>query len=163
MPGFIRFADVILLAASSTPALAQTRPMVDVAAGVAGGRGRQAGVAAQIGFEFRPVSTLPIEARADLSHHQWHDGVFNSRQTARGTAATLDLVYRLPTTRVRPYVLGGVLAYAEQGLGLNPGWNVGGGLEVPVGRYGVFGEIRGHFLSTELHDRLTPLVLGIRF
>lgn len=163
MPRLIPMLAAALLAAGSTSALAQVRPMVDVAAGIAGGKGMAAGVIAQVAFEFRPTTRLPIGVRVDASHHQWHDGFLNAHSTHRASAATLDLVYRLPATRVRPYVLAGVGGYAVQGLGLNPGWNLGGGLEVPLGRYSVFGEIRGHFLSTEFQDRLTPLVLGIRF
>jgi len=153
----------VLLAVSGVSVLAQSRPMVDVAAGIAGGKGRAAGVAAQVAFEFQPSERLPVSVRADLSFHQWRDGLFNSHNTARGTAGTLDLVYRLPTTHVRPYVLTGIGGYAVQGLGFNPGWNVGGGLEVPLGRYSVFGEVRGHFLRTDFRDRLTPIILGIRF
>lgn len=156
-------AAAFLLTVGSIPASAQLRPMVDVAVELAGGKGRAAGAAAQVAFEFLPTTRLPIGVRADVSHHQWRDGFLNSHVTSRGTAATLDLVYRLPTTSIRPYVLAGVGGYAVQGLGLRPGWNLGGGLEVPLGRYSVFGELRGHFLDTRHRDRLTPLVLGIRF
>lgn len=163
MSRLIPVAAAVLLMVSGTSVLAQSRPMVDVAAGLAGGKGRASGVAAQVAFEFYPTSRVPVSVRADLSLHQWRDGFLNSHNTARGTAGTLDLVYRMPTTHVRPYVLTGVGAYAVQGLGFKPGWNVGGGLEVPLGRYSVFGEVRGHFLRTDMQDRLTPIVLGVRF
>ncbi len=159
----IAVVTAILLAGASAPGLTQTRPMVDVAAGVAGGRGGELGVAAQVAFELRPIARLPIGVRVDVSHHQWHEGFLTSHETIRGTAATLDLVYRLPTMRVRPYILTGIGAYAVQGEGLSPGWNLGGGLEVPIGRHSLFGEIRSHFLSTESNARLTPFVVGVRF
>ncbi|MHB1225202.1 MAG: hypothetical protein ACYC2G_14335 [Gemmatimonadaceae bacterium] len=163
MSRLIPVVAAALRAAASTSALAQVRPMVDVAAGIAGGKGMAVGVVAQVAFEFLPTARLPVGLRVDASHHQLHDGFLDAHGTHRASAATPGLVYRLPTARVRPYVLADIGWYAVQGLGLNPGWNLGGGLEVPPGRYSIFGEVRGHFLITELRDRLTPLVPGIRF
>ncbi len=76
---------------------------------------------------------------------------------------TANVVFRLPTGSIRPYVLGGAGAYAIPGFGVNRGSTAGGGLEVQRGRYQFFGELRGHFINSSFGHRLSPLVLGIRF
>lgn len=155
-------AAALLVAAVAFPASAQLRPTLDVGAGIAGGSGTGAGVVGQVAFEFG-ATRIPVSLRVDASHHRWSDGFLTGLGSYRASAATVNLVLRAPSGRVRPYVLGGVGSYALEGEGVRPGVNVGGGIEVPVGRYRLFGEIRGHFVNSQLEQRLTPLVVGLRF
>jgi hypothetical protein len=152
----------MVLALSSTAAEAQLQRSLDVGAGIAAGDGTGAGAVAHIAFEAKPERS-PIALRLDGSHHQWNDGFLTGRRAFRASATTLNVVYRVPVARVRPYVLGGVGAYALQGEGTATGWNVGGGVEMQVSRYRLFTEARSHFVDSQFRQRLTPLVFGLRF
>lgn len=159
-----------LLFCSVSTASAQLRPVWDLGGGVASGRGTGLGVAAQAGMELRSPSS-PFALRFDGSFHQFGQGgrplggggIQPLGNSVRASAATANVVFRLATGSIRPYVLGGAGAYALQGYGLNTGWTAGGGLEVQRGRYQFFGEVRGHFINSSVSHRLSPLVIGIRF
>ena len=154
---------LLAAAGGSTPALAQLQPKIDIGVGVAGGKGTGAGLVGQVAFEFLPASKSPLGIRIDVSHHRWDSNLLNGMGTYHASAATMGLAYRLPTERVRPYVLAGVGGYSLRGEGLKGGWNIGEGLEVPAGRYNIFGEIRAHFVASQYNETLVPFVFGVRF
>lgn len=161
MSGVVRLA-LLLTVVASAPASAQWQTRFDVGAGMTSADGTGAGTVAQLGFEVRPASA-PVSLRVDGSYHQWFAHAAIEDAAFRASAVTVSAVYRLPAERVRPYILAGAGAYALRSEGAVTGWNLGGGIEVPRGRVSVFGEVRGHFVSSEFRQRLTPILLGIRF
>lgn len=154
---------VALLLTGSATAFAQLETTFDAGAALTGGQGLGLGAGAQVALELRPAA-LRVGLRLDGSHHQWSDGFLTGKGDFRASAVTANLVYHLPTTFVRPYVLGGIGGYALQGGGgVKTGWNAGGGVEVPMGRSRLFGEVRAHFVRSAPDVRLTPLIIGLRF
>ena len=152
----------LLLIVGGTPAVAQLQTTLDIGAGLAGAKGTGAGAVAQLGAEIRPPRS-PVGLRFDGSYHHWADGFLNGLGDYRAVAATTSLVYHVPTRQVRPYVLAGGGVYALQGEHAQVGWTVGAGLEVPLRRYSLLGEVRGHLVNSQYNERLTPIIFGIRF
>jgi opacity protein-like surface antigen len=103
---------------------------------------------------------------------------------ARVVSGLVNAVYKFPGVAVRPYVLGGVgvfnvggsasvsgvdesgeiLDEDESGSTTRFGFNVGGGLEVPLSGVTAFGEIRFQSIRTpEEPFNIVPIKVGIRF
>jgi hypothetical protein len=110
------------------------------------------------------------------------DGLFaNWGDDRRLTALTAGLVVE-PTARWRalPFVSGGGGGYALPGVGRAPGWSLGAGVRVPIGRQSFVVESRMHAILVG-HEAVraalgggwaggdrwrytfTPLLLGVRF
>lgn len=152
-----------LLLIGSATAFAQLGTTFDAGVALTSGKGLGLGAGAQVALELRPA-VRPVGLRLDGSHHQWSNGFLTGTGDFRASAVTANLVYHLPTSFVHPYVLGGIGGYALQGGGgVKTGWNAGGGAEVPMGRYRLFGEVRAHFVRSVPDVRLTPLIIGLRF
>jgi hypothetical protein len=73
------------------------------------------------------------------------------------------IVYRLqeaPTT----FVTGGIAIYHGTGEGTRPGFNGGGGVEIPLTGFTAVGEARMHVMLADGKPVLTlPLTVGVRF
>ena len=95
------------------------------------------------------------------------DGVFTSWpgrvSGGRVTSLTTNLVYSRPTGVFAPYLIGGIGAYAQQGVGTSFGVNGGIGVMTTVWRIRPFIELREHVWSADRTRRATPLTLGLMF
>jgi hypothetical protein len=146
---------------------AQRSVSTSVAAGTTLASGADLGYHGLLAVTVAPP-TLPVRLRFDGLHTRW---AVDGRAT-RVSALTANLVLPLAggdgVRPAAPYLIAGGGAYAAQGSGLRPGWNVGAGVDVRLGGRVLFLESRYHAWSRTTPDghdwpRFTPLSLGIRF
>lgn len=152
----------VLLTLASAPALAQWQPTVGLGGGLTTGTDAGTGAVAQVGVELGRAG-LPLALRVDASHQQWHGRFLSGRDTRHASAVTTNLVLRLRTEGVRPYLLAGVGLYDVRDNPVRGGVNGGGGVEARLGRTRLFGEVRHHVVNTQARHRFTPVVLGVRW
>ena len=123
------------------------------------------------------VAQAQVELRTPLrALHLRGEGMFARWANGeRVSALTAGLVAR-PAARWRllPYAVGGGGVYFPDGAGAAPGWTLGAGLDVPLGRRALFLESRMHALDVgpggpgvRAGQRgryvFAPLAFGIRF
>lgn len=81
----------------------------------------------------------------------------------RLTSFTSNLVFSHPIGVFAPYLIGGIGAYAQQGVGTSFGVNGGAGMKATLGRLHPFIELREHVWSADRAQRATPLTIGFMF
>ncbi|MFL5640009.1 MAG: outer membrane beta-barrel protein [Gemmatimonadaceae bacterium] len=112
---------------------------------------------------------IPLGIRIDGAYNQFSfkpgDG------SAHITSVTGNLVYSIPSAGISPYLIGGAGWY---NLGLSDelggdsendfGWNVGGGIKLPLSGFDTFIEARFNQVQTEGQStRFIPITFGILF
>lgn len=80
------------------------------------------------------------------------------------TSLGATFVYRSQPTVASTFVTGGIAIYHGTDLGTHPGFNGGGGIEIPLTGFSATGEARLHVMLADGKPVLTiPLTVGIRF
>jgi hypothetical protein len=112
---------------------------------------------------------IPLGVRVDGAYNR-----FSGKGLASGTDATVwsvtgNLVYSIPSTGVSPYLIGGAGLY---NLGVNDGsssendfgWNIGGGIKMPLSGFDTFIEARYNQAQTSgTSTKFIPITFGIMF
>lgn len=118
---------------------------------------------------FNPVG-LPVGFRIDGAYNQ-----FGSKGTTKVNAKIADVsgnvVFSMTgTPEMTPYLIGGIGYYhtsssiAGSSSANNVGFNVGGGLKVPLSGFGVFVEARyNHFTDNGAATSFVPVTVGVMF
>jgi opacity protein-like surface antigen len=119
-----------------------------------------------------PLSPLSLRINGEYQSFKLKDefSLGGDNEDFRIISGTADLVYKLPGMMVRPYVLGGVGLFNGKVSGSDGdsenkfGFNLGGGLEIPLSGITVFGDARYQSIQTEGDaTNLVPIRVGIRF
>jgi opacity protein-like surface antigen len=140
----------------------------------------------------RPASPLAFRFEAGYQRLELKDDIRDLFEelggdidvNARIFSGLANVLYKFPGTTVRPYVLGGVgvfnlggsasisgfeefeeeLDTEESGSTTSFGYNVGGGLEVPLSGITVFGDVRFQQIRIDGSGfNIVPIKVGIRF
>jgi len=112
---------------------------------------------------------IPLGVRVDGAYNQ-----FSGKSLASGTNAhiwslTGNLVYSVPSTGVSPYLIGGVGLYNLGGSGGGSsendfGFNLGGGVKLPLSGFDTFLEARYNQAQTSgTSTKFIPITFGIMF
>jgi hypothetical protein len=149
-------------------------------------------VDALVEVQARPASPLAFRFEAGYQRFALKDEIRELVQAfggeidvdARIISGLANVLYKFPGTTVRPYVLGGVgvfnpggsatisglqafaedLDIEESGSTIAFGYNLGGGLEVPLSGMTVFGEVRFQQIRIDGSGfNIVPIKVGIRF
>lgn len=115
---------------------------------------------------------IPLGIRIDGAYNQF--GVKNAfgGGDVKFISVTGNLVYKLPAATVSPYAIGGVGLYnAALDLPGFPtdsenrfGWNIGGGISLPLSGFDTFIEARYNQVQTEGESlKFIPITFGIMF
>lgn len=74
------------------------------------------------------------------------------------------VIYRLQQSSMQTFVAGGIAIYNATREGTRPGFNVGGGIEIPLTGFTAIAEARMHAMLADGKPFLTlPLTVGVRF
>jgi hypothetical protein len=74
------------------------------------------------------------------------------------------IVYRLQRSTTQTFVTGGIAIYNASREGTRPGFNVGGGVEIPLTGFTALAEARMHVMLADGKPVLAlPLSVGVRF
>ncbi|MDB4914838.1 MAG: hypothetical protein JWM95_2482 [Gemmatimonadetes bacterium] len=73
------------------------------------------------------------------------------------------IVYRLQKTSTQSYVAGGIAIYNATRQGTRPGFNAGGGVEIPLTGFTAIAEARLHVMLADTRQVMLPLTVGVRF
>ncbi len=74
------------------------------------------------------------------------------------------IVYRLQAAAAQPFLTGGIAIYNATREGTRPGFNAGGGVEIPLTGFSGIGEARLHVMLADGKPVITlPLTVGVRF
>ena len=141
----------------------------------------------------RPASPLAFRFEAGYQRFEVKDDIKELFEdfggdvdvNARIYSGLANVLYKFPGTTVRPYVLGGVGVFnlggsvsvsgldefgedfqgeENSGSTTNFGYNVGGGLELPLSGVTAFGEVRFQQIRIEGSSfNIVPIKIGIRF
>jgi hypothetical protein len=80
------------------------------------------------------------------------------------TSLGATFVYKSQPTVASTFLTGGIAIYHGTDLGTRPGFNGGGGIEIPLTGFSATGEARLHVMLADGKPVLTiPLTVGIRF
>jgi opacity protein-like surface antigen len=115
---------------------------------------------------FNPA-LIPLGVRIDGAYNQF--SLKGVSENARIASATGNLVYSIPSTGVSPYLIGGIGFYnlSSSGGGSSEndfGWNVGGGIKMPLSGFDTFIEARFNQVQTQdISTRFIPITFGIMF
>jgi opacity protein-like surface antigen len=149
-------------------------------------------VDALVEVQARPASPLAFRFEAGYQRLELKDDIRDLFEelggdidvNARIFSGLANVLYKFPGTTVRPYVLGGVgvfnlggsasisgfeefeeeLDTEESGSTTSFGYNVGGGLEVPLSGITVFGDVRFQQIRIDGSGfNIVPIKVGIRF
>lgn len=118
------------------------------------------------------VPLIPLGLRIDGAYNQ-----FGAKAGIPGklrvVSATGNVVWRLPSVVISPYLIGGAGLYMSQvsssGLTSSPtsnnfGWNAGAGLNLPLSVFHAFVEARYNRVKTDTgHMEFVPVTFGIMF
>ena len=118
---------------------------------------------AMVGFS---PTLIPLGVRIDGAYNQ-----FGAKVTSGNlhiTSVTGNLVYKMPGATISPYAIGGAGWYNSGGSGLTSsndfGWNVGGGISMPLSGFDTFLEAR--FNQTKVNQanlNFIPITFGVMF
>jgi hypothetical protein len=124
-------------------------------------------VTGTIGFQ---PSMIPLGVRVDGAYNQF--GAKGGGGNAHFTSVTGNLVYKMPSTGVSPYIIGGAgwynTAVTVTGFGTlsenDFGWNVGGGISMPLSGFDTFLEARYNQVQvTNGSLKFIPITFGVMF
>lgn len=91
-----------------------------------------------------------------------------SARTTGGPANVFSLgatvIYRLQQSTAQTFVAGGIAVYNASDEGTRPGFNAGGGVEIPLTGFTATAELRLHAMLADVRPLLTlPLTVSLRF
>jgi hypothetical protein len=112
---------------------------------------------------------IPLGVRIEGAYNQF--GAKDVDGSSHITSATGNLVYQVPSMSVSPYLIGGVGLYnlgLSDELGGNSendfGWNIGGGIKLPLSGFDTFIEARYNQVQTSgTSTKFIPITFGILF
>lgn len=123
--------------------------------------------------------SLPVSFRGDAGYNNWgsKDASFSNMHVWSFTG---NAVYSIPTASMRPYLIGGIGAYSLGGrnlvrggtinTGYNEGntrfgYNLGGGVTLPLSGFNTFVEARYHHVNLDGGNSLAyvPITFGVMF
>ncbi|HEY1952304.1 MAG TPA: outer membrane beta-barrel protein [Gemmatimonadaceae bacterium] len=116
---------------------------------------------------------IPVGLRVDGAYNQFGEkaGVGAKLHVI---SATGNVVWRLPSVGIAPYLIGGAGLYMQTATSTGTtsasvsdshlGWNAGGGVNLPLGVFKAFVEARYNSYSTSASSvKFVPVTLGIMF
>lgn len=174
----ISAAALIGVALGSFEARAQSIATKPVQFGIAGGAVipvSDLGKNVNTGFNgtgiiaFSPA-LIPLGVRIDGAYNQM--GAKGGGGNAHFTSVTGNLVYKIPGTMASPYAIGGAgwynAAVSVTGLGTfsdnHFGWNVGGGISMPLSGFETFIEARYNQVQASPRSlKFVPITFGVMF
>ena len=123
------------------------------------------GYTAGASIMFNPAM-MPLGVRVDGAYNQW--SLKGGGDNAHVTSVTGNLVYRIPSMSVTPYLIGGAGWYNLGGRGeskKNLGWNAGGGLSMALSGFDTFIEARYNRVTGDDvgNSSFIPIVFGVMF
>jgi opacity protein-like surface antigen len=184
MRKLIAVAGVALVAAGSGVAGAQTpvtfAPSVNV--GVAfptgdTGDGLNTGFTVGVGLDAH-VPTMPVSWRAEAQYTRFgasDDGSNGVDASLSDVSGRINAVLPLPATGMGPYLIGGIGIYhvkataSQNNVSISTsdnkfGWNIGAGLDLPLGTFKGRIEARYHSVSMDGGNyTYVPVTIGFRF
>ncbi|MGH7605036.1 MAG: outer membrane protein [Gemmatimonadaceae bacterium] len=109
---------------------------------------------------------IPLGIRIDGAYN--HFDFKGGGASVHITSATGNLVYKFPSATVSPYAIGGVGLYNLGGTGGGSendfGWNIGGGISLPLSGFDAFVEARYNQVQTrDVSTKFIPITFGIMF
>jgi len=117
---------------------------------------------------------IPLGIRVDVAYNRF--GVKNNSAGITGdfhfTSVTGNLVYSIPSETVAPYLIGGAGLYNAAanlpGFGSNSsnkfGWNIGGGIKMPLSGFDTFLEARYNQVQGNGGSlKFIPITFGVMF
>jgi hypothetical protein len=110
---------------------------------------------------------IPLGVRIDGAYNQF--GVKSSLGggNVHITGVTGNLVYKIPGATVSPYAIGGAGWYNSGGSGSSTndfGWNIGGGISMPLSGFDTFIEARYNQVQTSgVSTKFVPITFGVMF
>jgi len=114
---------------------------------------------------FQP-DMIPLGVRVDVAYNQFGRKVAGAN--AHFTSVTGNLVYKIPSTGVSPYLIGGAGWYNTATGGASSendfGWNLGGGITLPLSGFETFIEARYNQVQvTGGSLKFIPVTFGVMF
>ena len=115
---------------------------------------------------------IPLGIRIDGAYNQFAVKDAFGGGDATFTSVTGNLVYKIPGATVSPYAIGGAGWYRTEldftaigsGSDNNFGWNIGGGISLPLSGFDTFIEARYNQVQTEgVAMKFIPITFGIMF
>jgi len=115
---------------------------------------------------------IPLGIRIDGAFNQFDLKDALGDGSVRFISVTGNLVYKIPGAMVSPYLIGGAGWYNAKldvtGLGNDSenkfGWNVGGGISMPLSGFSTFIEARYNYVMTDDPAlKFVPITFGIMF
>jgi hypothetical protein len=118
---------------------------------------------------------IPLGVRVDVAYNSFNiKNEFNINGNIHFTSVTGNLVYSIPSTTVAPYLIGGAGLYNEAadfpGLGSGSenrfGFNLGGGIKLPLSGFDTFLESRYNQVSGSNGApslKFIPITFGLMF
>jgi hypothetical protein len=117
------------------------------------------------------VPLIPVGLRIDGAYNQFGEKVIVAN-TKHVVSATGNLVWRLPSVVISPYLIGGAGLYMEKTTpsataattDKHFGWNAGAGINLPLMVFNAFVEARYNTYSTSTGTvKFVPVTFGIMF
>lgn len=88
-----------------------------------------------------------------------HTAAVDANVVSLGTT----IIYRLQKTTTQTYLAGGIAIYNATHQGTRPGFNAGGGVEIPLTGFTAIAEARVHVMLADTKQVSLPLTVGVRF
>ena len=113
---------------------------------------------------------IPLGIRVDVAYNSF--AAKGGGANIHFTSVTGNLVYKFPSPGVSPYAIGGAGLYNAavniNGLGNGGsdnhfGWNLGGGISMPLSGFDTFIEARYNRMATGQPTEFIPIRVGMRF
>jgi len=110
---------------------------------------------------------IPLGVRIDGAYNQF--ALQGGGASLHISSLTGNLVYSIPSTGISPYLIGGIGLYNVGGSGGGAsendfGWNIGGGVKLPLSGFDTFLEARyNQAQSSGTSSKFIPITFGIMF
>ena len=122
-------------------------------------------VTGTVGFS---PALIPLGVRVDAAYNSF--GAKGAGSNLNFTSVTGNLVYKFPSTGVSPYAIGGAGWYHAASSGSTSedhfGWNLGGGISMPLSGFDTFLEARYNqvqFGNGAPSAKFIPITFGVMF
>ncbi len=114
---------------------------------------------------------IPLGIRIDGAYNQFAIKDALGGGNIHFTSVTGNFVYKIPGATVSPYAIGGAGWYQAEvnlpGLGTGSenkiGWNLGGGISMPLSGFSTFIEARYNQVQTDTPLKFIPITFGVMF
>lgn len=114
---------------------------------------------------------IPLGIRIDGAYNQFAIKDAVGSGNIHFVSVTGNFVYKIPGATVSPYAIGGAGWYQAEvnltGLGSGSenkfGWNLGGGISMPLSGFSTFIEARYNQVQTDTPLKFIPITFGIMF